>query len=365
MNRNNSNKSIEVTTPPSPGSSVSSMEMDDAAAGTSSNQSEANSANGVRTARAVSISSSAVSMPALEDNRLDDVLAMEAGESADSYLNHCFQTEVSVLNKDKFDQVPQFQKHDFMVTKFIGKGSFSDVFEVVVEVEDNPNFSSGANPSTQVIRKKGSRAARRASFVKASPPSFNLSSKQRKSLAMKCLRPQIRSNSHQFIIGAEDLVHETAMLASLEHPNIIKIHGRASGTLSHTFVMNDGFFVLLDRLTDTLADRIQGWAHRTRHQMARGPTAEQLAVAKSIADAVSYLHSKRIVFRDLKPDNVGFDSTGTVKLFDFGFALGMPSKTKCNPSGLILEKAGTPRYVLFRSQCPRLRKPPHLTRYMP
>ncbi|EJK69118.1 hypothetical protein THAOC_09662 [Thalassiosira oceanica] len=344
MNRSNSNKSIEA--PPSPGSSVSSLEMDDETAGTSSNQSQANTscANGVGVACAVPLSSSIVSMPALDDNRLDDVLAMEAGESADSYLNHCFETEVSVLNKGKFDKVPQFQKHDFIVTKFVGKGSFSDVFEVVVEVEDNPNFTTGANPST-VIRKRGSRAARRASFAKASAPSFGLSSKQRKTLAMKCLRPQVRSNSHQFIIGAEDLVHETAMLASLEHPNIIKIHGRASGKLSHTFVLNDGFFVLLDRLTDTLADRIQGWAHRSRHQIARGATAEQLAVAKSIADAVSYLHSKRIVFRDLKPDNVGFDSSGTVKLFDFGFALGMPSKTEGNPSGLILEKAGTPRFM--------------------
>lgn len=347
---NRSNKSIADVadvSPPSPGPSVSSMETDDEAAGTSDNQPQTNTSgvNGVGRARAVSCSSSIGSMrssiPTLED-RLDDVLAKEAGESASSYLNHCFQTEVSVLNRDKFDKIPQFQKHDFTVTKFIGKGSFSDVFEVVVEVEDNPNFTTGTNPST-IIRKGGPRAARRASFAKATALSIGLLSKERKTLAMKCLRPQVRSNSHQFIIGAEDLVHETALLASLDHPNIIKIHGRASGKLSQTFVLNDGFFVLLDRLTDTLADRIQGWAHRTRHQMCRGPKAEQLIVAKSIADAVSYLHSKRIVFRDLKPDNVGFDSSGTVKLFDFGFALGMPSKTEENPSGLILEKAGTPR----------------------
>ena len=32
-----------------------------------------------------------------------------------------------------------------------------------------------------------------------------------------------------------------------------------------------------------------------------------------------------IIFRDLKPTNIGFDSSGTVKLFDFGFAVNLTS----------------------------------------
>lgn len=40
----------------------------------------------------------------------------------------------------------------------------------------------------------------------------------------------------------------------------------------------------------------------------------------NIADAMKYLHSLNIVYHDLKQDNIGFDATGKLKLFDFGLA---------------------------------------------
>jgi len=71
----------------------------------------------------------------------------------------------------------------------------------------------------------------------------------------------------------------------------------------------------------------------------------QIEVARSIADAVAYLHSKKIVFRDLKPDNVGFDAKGVPKLFDFGFAIGLPERDEENPAGDLFDTCGTPRYM--------------------
>ena len=80
----------------------------------------------------------------------------------------------------------------------------------------------------------------------------------------------------------------------------------------------------------------------------------QIKIACSIADAMSYLHSKKIVFRDLKPANVGFDSSGVLKLFDFEFAIGVdePPKSPSMCSGnseiteelhLLYDRCGTPR----------------------
>jgi len=155
---------------------------------------------------------------------------------------------------------------------------------------------------------------------------------------MKCLRPQIRSDATRFTIGAEDLVHETAILANLNHPNIIKLHGRASGRLADAFVLNDGYFILLDRLSETLHDRIDSWKEDPMFSWV-SPMMKQIQVSHAVADAMAYLHSKKIIFRDLKPDNVGFDSMGVVKLFDFGFAIGMPE------NGVIYHRCGTPRYM--------------------
>jgi len=43
-------------------------------------------------------------------------------------------------------------------------------------------------------------------------------------------------------------------------------------------------------------------------------------IGLGVAEAMSFLHQHQVVYRDLKPSNIGFDSQDQVKLFDFGLA---------------------------------------------
>jgi tetratricopeptide (TPR) repeat protein len=70
-------------------------------------------------------------------------------------------------------------------------------------------------------------------------------------------------------------------------------------------------------------------------QLAPLPWKRACEVARDVASALSLLHSRRLVFRDLNPRNVRCTSDGTAKLIDFG-AMGSMGPSK--------QVVGTPAY---------------------
>merc|ERR1712176_359858 len=162
-------------------------------------------------------------------------------------------------------------------------------------------------------------------------------------------------------ICAGELAVETAILANLNHENIIKLHGiRGDGNITN-HLQRGTFFLCLDSLETTLYDKMAEWrdeAARRRHKFLRGnslrrkedsTTVSRLEnIAVGIVKGMEYLHSKNIIYRDLKPGNIGFDEkTGKVKIFDFGLAriVSDDRDEYGNLTRLMTQKVGTPRYV--------------------
>lgn len=55
---------------------------------------------------------------------------------------------------------------------------------------------------------------------------------------------------------------------------------------------------------------------------------ERLLVAYDLTAALGYMHEHRLLYRDVKPENVGFDIRGDVKVFDFGLMKSMDDNLK-------------------------------------
>ena len=123
----------------------------------------------------------------------------------------------------------------------------------------------------------------------------------------------------------------------MDHPNIVKLHALATnGTSSFSDGNNDGYFLILDYVDDTLSHRIEQWRieqqeqeqqEQQNHQTLLSHYAEKIQYASQIANALEYLHQHDIMYRDLKPDNIGIQNDGTIKLFDFGLCRELPEAT--------------------------------------
>jgi serine/threonine protein kinase len=126
--------------------------------------------------------------------------------------------------------------------------------------------------------------------------------------------------------------HEAQIMAQLDHPCIVKLHGICDMSTDAGLVLEYcGGGILFDMLH--VQDREIAWS-------------QQLKICSDVANAMSHLHcmDPKIVHRDLKSPNVllgqplqGVDDVPTAKLCDFGLSSFL--------DGDMVENVGTPHWM--------------------
>ncbi len=102
---------------------------------------------------------------------------------------------------------------------------------------------------------------------------------------------------------------EAALLGSLAHPNLPRIHDQ--------FTEGGHAYLVMDFIAGkTLEERQK---HVTEKRL---PAQEVLRIGIQVCDVLEYLHSQQppIIFRDLKPANIMLTRDGQLFLIDFGIA---------------------------------------------
>ena len=109
-------------------------------------------------------------------------------------------------------------------------------------------------------------------------------------------------------------IEEARITALLEHPNIIPVHDLGvtpEQSLFYTMKYVRGI---------NLTDVILGIRHGDEAMIDQYPLSRLLNIFQKVCDAVAFAHSKGVVHRDLKPDNVMIGDFGEVLLMDWGLA---------------------------------------------
>lgn len=147
--------------------------------------------------------------------------------------------------------------------------------------------------------------------------------------AMKIIKKQGVSEEEK-----EQMFKEVSILKSLDHPNIIKIFDMYEDDMNIYLVIEQTSTYLRYCSGGELFDRIQKINYFSE--------AEAAKYIKQLLSAISYLHAKNIVHRDLKAENLLFENDtpdASLKLIDFGVSCEFLKGHK------LKETLGTPYYI--------------------
>jgi TolB-like protein len=148
--------------------------------------------------------------------------------------------------------------------------------------------------------------------------------KHHRAVAIKVLHQELAA-----ALGSDRFLREIEIAARLQHPHILPLYdsGSAAGLLYYVMPYVEG---------ESLRDRL--------NREKQLPLEDALRIATEVAGALAYAHSRGIVHRDVKPENIML-SAGTAVVADFGIARAVTAAgegQQLTQTGTII---GTPAYM--------------------
>lgn len=120
-------------------------------------------------------------------------------------------------------------------------------------------------------------------------------------VALKVLLPDMMKDEN----FRKSFLSEGKIIASLEHPNIVRIHDIG--------IVDDSIFYMA-------MEYLSGGTLKEKLGEGKFPYDVALKILEETAKGLSYAHCKGYIHRDIKPGNILFRDDGTAVLTDFGIA---------------------------------------------
>ncbi|KAL8161391.1 hypothetical protein V2J09_012880, partial [Rumex salicifolius] len=116
---------------------------------------------------------------------------------------------------------------------------------------------------------------------------------------------------------------EVAVWHKLDHPNVTKFIGATLGATDLNIQTDNGQIGMPRNVCCVVVEYLPGGALKTyliKSMRRKLPFKVVIQLALDLARGLSYLHSQKIVHRDVKTENMLLDKTRALKIADFGVA---------------------------------------------
>ncbi|MBR1529598.1 MAG: serine/threonine protein kinase [Oscillospiraceae bacterium] len=114
-----------------------------------------------------------------------------------------------------------------------------------------------------------------------------------------------KDGRNDYNVVKQNLIAEIETLKEVKHPKLPEI--------ADVIDNEDSFIIVMDYIEGVSLDKILA---------RKGPQPEEKVVswAKQLCEVLGYLHSRKIIYRDMKPSNVMLKKNGEITIIDFGTA---------------------------------------------